>query len=62
MMNQGDNRRTVFTTDKQCQYFVALLADASDRFNAEWHAYCLMDNHYHLILLPRAFLEYKALK
>ncbi|WP_447969607.1 hypothetical protein [Nitrospira sp. M1] len=38
VMNRGASRRKVFTADEQCQYFLALLADTSDRFNAEWHA------------------------
>ena len=42
--------RAVFTTDEQRQYFLSLLADASERFNAEWHAYCLMGNHYHVLV------------
>ena len=50
VMNRGANYRAVFTTDAQRQYFLALLAETSDRFNAEWHAYCLMDNHYHLLV------------
>ena len=36
--------------DGQRRYFLALLAGAAERFNAEWHAYCLMGNHYHLLL------------
>ena len=50
VMNRGAGRRTVFTSDDQRQYFLAILAEASDRFNAEWHAYCLMNNHYHLLV------------
>lgn len=50
VMNRGANRQTIFKTDDQRHYFVSLLAAASERFNAEWHAYCLMGNHYHLML------------
>lgn len=58
VMNRGAVRRAVFTTDEQRQYFLDLLADAHDRFNAEWHAYCLMDNHYHLLVrTPEANLQ-----
>jgi len=49
-MNRGAGRRSVFTNNEQCEYFLALLAETSACFNAEWHAYCLMDNHYHLLL------------
>jgi putative transposase len=58
VMNRGAGRRAVFTSDEQRQYFLSLLADAYDRFNAEWHAYCLMDNHYHLLIrTPEANLQ-----
>ena len=50
IMNRGLGRRRIFRSDKDHHYFLSLLADATDRFNAEWHAYCLMSNHYHLML------------
>jgi len=50
VMNRGAARRTVFNTDTHRHYFLSLLAETSARFNAEWHAYCLMSNHYHLLL------------
>jgi REP element-mobilizing transposase RayT len=49
-MNRGAGRRDVFRTVEQREYFLGLLADTHGRFNAEWHAYCLMGNHYHLLL------------
>lgn len=50
VMNRGAGRQWVFNTDKQRQYFLLLLADTASRFNAQWHAYCLMGNHYHLLI------------
>ena len=58
VINRGTGRRAVFTTDDHRRYFLSLLADSSDRFNAEWHAYCLMGNHYHLLArTPEANLQ-----
>ena len=58
VMNRVAGRRTVFTSDEQRQYFLSLLEETSDRFNAEWHAYCLMKNHYHLLVrTPEANLQ-----
>ncbi|WP_454064059.1 transposase [Candidatus Nitrospira salsa] len=58
VMNRGAGRKAVFTNNEQREYFLALLAETSDRFNAEWHAYCLMDNHYHLLVrTPEANLQ-----
>lgn len=50
VMNRGASRQWVFNTDEQRQYFLSLLAGTASRFNAEWHAYCLMGSHYHLLV------------
>ena len=58
VMNRGAGRKAVFKTDEHRQYFLSLLSDVSERFDAEIHAYCLMDNHYHLMLrTPRGNLQ-----
>lgn len=58
VMNRGAGRRYIFKNNTQRCYFSSLLADTHDRFNAEWHAYCLMGNHYHLLLrTPEANLQ-----
>ena len=50
VMNRGGLRRRVFKTDDQRHYFLSLLDETGKRYNADWHAYCLMGNHYHLLL------------
>jgi len=35
------------------EYFLELLEKASKRENVEIHAYCLMPNHFHLLLIPK---------
>ena len=50
VMNRGAARRKIFKNDTQREYFLSLLGDTSRRFNADWHVYCLMDNHYHLMV------------
>lgn len=58
VMNRGMARSDVFHADDQRERFLALLADTADRFNVEWHAYCLMENHYHLMVrTPEANLQ-----
>lgn len=58
VMNRGAARCWVFNTDEQREYFLSLLADVHSRFGAEVHAYCLMGNHYHLLLrTPRGNLQ-----
>jgi REP element-mobilizing transposase RayT len=50
VMNRGTGRQRVFRTDSQRRYFLSLLGETAERFNAEWHTYCLMGNHYHLMV------------
>ena len=38
VMNRGAGRKAIFKTDEQRAYFLSLLADTHERFNAEWHA------------------------
>ena len=58
VMNRGLNRRRIFHTDDQRHIFFRLLADIHSRYGVQTHAYCLMDNHYHLLLYtPQANLS-----
>ena len=50
VMNRGAGRKAIFKTDEQRHYFLSLMGHTAERFAAEWHAYCLMTNHYHLLL------------
>ena len=50
VMNRGQSRRNIFMEDKGRQSFLDLLADIARLWKVEIHAYCLMDNHYHLLL------------
>lgn len=50
VMNRGAQHRTIFENDDHRQYFLTLLAEVSERFDADIHAYCLMGNHYHLMV------------
>jgi len=50
VMNRGLNRARIFLEDAHYQKFLSLLNDINLRYKVEIHAYCLMDNHYHLII------------
>jgi putative transposase len=50
VMNRGTNRKLIFTTDEHRRMFLKLLEEATHLYQIEIHAYCLMDNHYHLLL------------
>ncbi len=50
VMNRGRARQMVFHDDRYYQVFLKTLAEAHQRFYCVIHAYCLMGNHYHLLL------------
>jgi REP element-mobilizing transposase RayT len=50
VMNRGAGRQDVFASDAQRERFLELLGDLAERFGVETHAYCLMGNHYHLLV------------
>lgn len=49
-MNRGAGRKTIFHTNEEKFAFLDLLSEAHELFDAQIHAYCLMDNHYHLLI------------
>jgi len=50
VMNRGRGRRDIFHGKNYFEEFLICLAEAHMRFGLEVHAYCLMGNHYHLLL------------
>ena len=50
VMNRGAGRRSIFARDAHRLLFLELLREAAEMLRAQIHAYCLMDNHYHLLL------------
>ncbi|NOY16406.1 MAG: hypothetical protein GXP23_05650 [Gammaproteobacteria bacterium] len=58
VMNCGQNRKAIFHNDAYFNAFLETLQEASQRFDAVIHAYCLMTNHYHLLIeTPKANLS-----
>lgn len=50
VMNRGAGRKPIFHDEQFYNLFLALLADLNKNFGIEIHAYCLMGNHYHLLI------------
>ena len=48
--SRGNEQKDIFKSDFDRETFLSYLVSASERYGAEIHAYCLMTNHYHLIL------------
>jgi REP element-mobilizing transposase RayT len=51
VMNRGIDHGPVFHADDDRQIFLECLAAAADRYGLHVHAYCLMGNHFHLLVL-----------
>ena len=50
IMSRGINKQLIFEDRSDCVQFLALLLDVKLRTSFELFAYCLMGNHYHLLL------------
>ena len=49
-MDRGRERCTTFHNDAYFQAFLDTLGEACQRFDCVIHAYCLLSNHYHLLI------------
>jgi REP element-mobilizing transposase RayT len=47
---RGNDRQTIFEDDADCSLFLIVLASVVTRYRVRCHAYCLMSNHYHVLL------------
>jgi putative transposase len=57
VMNRGDRREPIFKDDRDREIFLEALGQAAQKTSWQIHAYCLMSNHFHLVLeMPRANL------
>ena len=48
--SRGNERKAIFRDDADRQLFLNTLAQVIERFHWLCHAYCLMGNHYHLVV------------
>ncbi len=56
--SRGNEKKAIFRNNKDRQRFLTYLESAHHRYGAILHVYCLMDNHYHLLLeTPRGNLS-----
>jgi putative transposase len=47
---RGNARQDIFVDDEDRRRFLGLLGHIVARFHLRLHAYCLMDNHFHLVV------------
>jgi putative transposase len=54
VLNRGNGRQQVFHTDGDYRGFIGLMEEARTSHGVNILAYCLMPNHFHLLLQPEA--------
>jgi len=52
MHKSGYGRQEVFYKDRDYEAFVNLMKQAKERHHVKIFAYCLMPNHFHMVLMP----------
>ncbi|MDZ4285550.1 MAG: transposase [Candidatus Sungbacteria bacterium] len=52
VINRANGRQTIFHNDKDYRHFETLLEEAVTLTGMRLHAYCIMPNHWHLVLFP----------
>ena len=48
--SRGNGRNLIYLQDDDFELFLQILAKVCERYNWVIHAYCLMSNHYHLLV------------
>ena len=48
--SRGDRREAIYLDDADRQQWLTLFGQVCQRFNWVCHAYCLMDNHFHIVV------------
>ena len=50
ILSKGNNNQHIFAEDKQKAYFLNVLIRGIHQYNVDLFSYCIMGNHYHLLL------------
>ena len=50
VINRGNAGENIFIDERDRERFLEYLAKCIERFITRIHAYCLMSNHYHLLI------------
>jgi REP-associated tyrosine transposase len=53
LVSRGVRKLPIFTDDRDRERFLWLLETTADRYRWQIHAYCLMGNHFHLLVTTR---------
>lgn len=53
VINRANARVQIFDNDKDYQLFESIIEEAVEKFDMRLLAYCIMPNHWHLVLYPK---------
>jgi REP element-mobilizing transposase RayT len=57
VLSRGNRRHAIFKDNRDCQLFLSTLAETCQKTEWQVHAYCLMPDHFHLVIeTPQANL------
>jgi len=60
IVNRGNDKKIIFSEVIDYAAFLVLLREARERFGVELYAYCLMPNHFHLVVRASGLEEISA--
>lgn len=60
IMTRGNNRNTVFKSDKDYQYFIELISKYKLEHPFDLYHYCLMPNHTHFLIQTKRALDFSV--
>lgn len=61
-MQRGIRRKEIFSNEGDYGMFLTMLSRELERYQCKVHAYCLMTNHYHLLLETSEYEVWKLMK
>lgn len=53
MLNRSNRRAQIFHKDADYEAFERIIAEALDKFKLQLFSYCVMPNHWHLVVMPQ---------
>ena len=62
IMLRGINKGRIFYNDKDRKKFIKVLRNAKERYDFKIYAYCLMNNHIHIIIFDQKSLLPKIMQ
>lgn len=62
VINRANARAHIFNTDKEYKQFEQTLKEGQEKYDIRILAYCIMPNHWHLVLYPKKDSDMSSFK